>query len=93
MNGDVNDTAGRAFERVMSGLTLGAVVVAVALALFSCGGKKSGTLEIDPPAFWEEVDHYTRRAKVHGGWVVKSISGSGLALCFIPDPNHEWVVK
>jgi hypothetical protein len=37
----------------------------------------------------------TKRLKVVGGWVVKHESWSGentgsIAMCFVPDPNHEW---
>ena len=43
--------------------------------------------------YWEEVEneglktpHFLIRAKVPGGWLVKT--GSGLT--FLPDPKHEW---
>jgi hypothetical protein len=43
--------------------------------------------------YWEVVEnegyrtpHFLIRAKVPGGWLVKT--GSGLT--FLPDPNHEW---
>lgn len=42
----------------------------------------------------------TYRAKVHGGWLVKEMSHSiwgvffpiGIAICFVPDPNHKWEI-
>jgi hypothetical protein len=47
----------------------------------------------DVTLYWEEVEnegtrvpHFLIRAKVPGGWLVKT--GSGLT--FLPDPNHEW---
>ncbi len=43
--------------------------------------------------YWEEVEnegsktpHFLIRAKVPGGWLVKT--GSGLT--FLPDPEHQW---
>lgn len=58
------------------------------------------------PFEWEELSRTTCRAKVFGGWVVRSYivektrdpgfwatvhhTRPGNALCFIPDPNHEW---
>lgn len=57
---------------------------------------------------WEDVisnnGEYLRRAKIHGGWLVKVVvDASGIyqgqmmqgveyrsSLCFVPDPNHEW---
>lgn len=37
------------------------------------------------------------RAKVFGGWIVRSQEHHGehqvsIAICFVPDPNHEWRV-
>ena len=58
---------------------------------------------------WETIDNFHSRAKVPGGWVVKAIEDvshdrpehggmvSGWdyrpAICFIPDPNHEWTIE
>lgn len=42
------------------------------------------------------------RAKIHGGWFVKFLSLDAdnqesdhfcHSLTFVPDPNHEWVIK
>jgi hypothetical protein len=36
----------------------------------------------------------TKRAKVFGGWMVKDYEeGAGTSMTFIPDPDHQWVVK
>lgn len=41
---------------------------------------------------------HTERAKVPGGWLVRtrmalhSNQDLGLAMVFVPDPNHEWTV-
>lgn len=50
---------------------------------------------------WEELENTqsTMRLKVIGGWVVKSIhivggqDSCGVGMVFVPDPNHEWVIK
>jgi len=53
---------------------------------------------------WERVEGHTFRLKVPGGWIVQiyncelSPDGSDLnpsspALCFCPDPNHEWLLE
>jgi hypothetical protein len=55
---------------------------------------------------WEQIDDYHQRAKVFGGWLVKSYDdiyedrgyGQGYergyqwrtAMCFVPDPRHVW---
>jgi hypothetical protein len=53
---------------------------------------------------WECVGEYTKRLKIHGGWLVlyernnfyERISGHDIymhhpAITFVPDVNHEWV--
>jgi len=56
---------------------------------------------------FEEIDDNHSRAKVFGGWIVKTFedvfhvnetdSGSGwdwrVAIAFVPDPGHEWNLK
>lgn len=57
---------------------------------------------------WEQIDAYHERAKVFGGWLVKAFSDvthylpdqglqSGwdyrVAMTFVPDVNHEWVIE
>ncbi len=32
----------------------------------------------------------TKRAKVPGGWLVKSRMADGVGLTFVPDPDHTW---
>ena len=59
-------------------------------------------------SMWEQVDPYTFRMQVPGGWVIKCLENihhfypeTGreddvseydfrIAVCFVPDPNHEW---
>ena len=46
---------------------------------------------------WEDVGkgHETRleRMKVFGGWIVRTYYiGEAVALCFLPDINHEWEI-
>ena len=56
---------------------------------------------------FEQIDSYHQRAKVHGGWLVKAFEDvthdtdhQGMAegwdwrvaMAFVPDPNHEWVI-
>ena len=49
---------------------------------------------------WEEIDPNTERMKTWGGWIVhlfrrSTITGGRIfeAMVFVPDPNHEWVLK
>lgn len=39
----------------------------------------------------------TDRMRVPGGWIVREQSGGeneiSVALCFVPDPNHEWEIE
>lgn len=37
----------------------------------------------------EPAEIYIDRAKVPGGWLVRTIS-DGIAMAFVPDPTHEW---
>ncbi len=43
---------------------------------------------------WESVDQYTKRAKVIGGWLVKSYENfsvtPAVSMCFVPDEGHYW---
>lgn len=54
------------------------------------------------PRKWEDIDGYTRRLRVPGGWLVHSsteilVSGKPLkssdALCFVEDKDHEWELE
>ena len=48
---------------------------------------------------WEKIDDYTIRAKIKGGWLVKSYEfmppgnereTPSASMCFVPDPMHGW---
>ena len=54
---------------------------------------------------WEQIDNYHQRAKIFGGWLVKAFADVShqtidrgmcqdfdwrIAICFVPDPKHEW---
>ncbi len=55
---------------------------------------------------WEDIDEENQRAKVFGGWIVKThesvyhpengfgASGDGfdwrVSTCFVPDPEYKW---
>ena len=55
---------------------------------------------------WEQIDDNHQRSKIHGGWLVKTYTDVYIslheaeppqqgyewrvAICFVPDPNHEW---
>lgn len=43
---------------------------------------------------WQKVTRNSRRLKVFGGWVFEdwttTNNGDRLAICFIPDPQHNW---
>ena len=41
---------------------------------------------------WEKLDDNTFRAKVIGGWLIKCIEGKALAVTFLPDKDHEYMV-
>lgn len=53
---------------------------------------------------WEKIDNYHQRAKIFGGWLVKSYEDvfqsdrdtigydMRVAMCFVPDPSHEWTL-
>ena len=57
---------------------------------------------------WEDVDPgRMERAKIHGGWLVRAFENVShdrggelqqgwdwrVALCFVPDPTHEWKIR
>ena len=56
---------------------------------------------------WEQIDALHQRAEVHGGWLVKAyenvehMTEDGLksgwdwrvAMTFVPDPSHVWVIN
>lgn len=43
---------------------------------------------------WECLDEFTDRAKVIGGWIVRSQWGfHSQAMVFINDPHHSWKIK
>lgn len=41
---------------------------------------------------WErlEGDGDCTRAKIHGGWLVRSEIGLAYSITFVPDPRHAW---
>lgn len=41
----------------------------------------------------EQYDEYTHRAKIKGGWLVKVSEGYAVAITFIPDEHHAWVIE
>ena len=56
---------------------------------------------------WERIDNWHQRAKVHGGWLVKTFENVShlddqrgicdgydyrVAMTFVPDPLHVWEV-
>ena len=49
---------------------------------------------------WEEIDHITDRARIHGGWLVRVYVSADYAdqqdavsICFVPDPLHIWSIS
>jgi len=42
---------------------------------------------------WEDLDFYTSRMKVPGGWIVRDDKNQRGGICFFPDPTYEWKVK
>jgi len=53
------------------------------------------------PTEWEDINAYTFRLKVFGGWIVKHMNiwsteysnESSLSICFVPDIKHEWELE
>lgn len=41
------------------------------------------------PGKTETEPAYVDRAKIPGGWLVRTMS-NGLAMTFVPDPDHSW---
>lgn len=56
---------------------------------------------------WEQIDAYTQRAEVFGGWLVKTFEDAihftenagmvqgydwRVAMTLVPDARHEWVI-
>ncbi len=51
------------------------------------------------PFKWEAIEETTARAKVIGGWILRSrdvdecnSAYTVLSMVFVPDPKHEWEV-
>ncbi len=46
-------------------------------------------------AEWAYLCHGTSRLQVIGGWLVRCSAGGGqsLAVTFVADPEHAWVVE
>ena len=45
------------------------------------------------PRVWEEVDKEgTARLEIYGGWLVYSSFGDTETMCFVPDPEHKWIL-
>ena len=42
---------------------------------------------------WEIIDDEHSRVKIRGGWLVKAYNGENIALAFVPDPMHAWVLE
>jgi hypothetical protein len=42
---------------------------------------------------WETIGMFVDRAKVYGGWLVRTYGGANEWVLFIPDPEHEWEVE
>ena len=42
---------------------------------------------------WEAIDGYTDRMKVRAGWVIRTTVPNGVALCYVPDMQHEWELE
>lgn len=47
---------------------------------------------------WHQLDEFTWRAQVIGGWIVKCVLGAGskqagISITFVPDRDHEWSIS
>ena len=53
------------------------------------------------PREWEEIDTYSERLKVAGGWVIRCwlrqsdlfANSTALQMLFVPDPQHKWELE
>lgn len=41
---------------------------------------------------WQRLDSVTERAKVYGGWLIRTWDNDGISSCFIPDEHHRWEI-
>lgn len=42
---------------------------------------------------WQRLDGVTERAKVYGGWLIRTRDhNDGIFSCFIPDEHHRWEI-
>jgi len=44
------------------------------------------------PWKWEDVDGSTQRARVIGGWLIRSFFGDTQAMVWVKDNDHEWKI-
>ena len=46
---------------------------------------------------WESIGNYSERLRVPGGWLIHCSQhydeGISHSVCFIPDPNNEWILE
>jgi hypothetical protein len=42
---------------------------------------------------WESIDDHTDRMKVPGGWIVRLVGDTGVAMCFVQDVHHVWRIE
>lgn len=57
---------------------------------------------------WEQIDDHHQRAKIYGGWLVKTFENVShitdvnghmdgydwrVSMCFVPDQDHKWENK
>lgn len=76
----------RACLGVLAAIVAGAILFVGLHAIDASRGETTADL-------WEEVTtnpHQTYRLRTPTGWVVRTGGGK---VCFVPDPDHVWVVR
>ncbi len=62
-------------------------IVLMALLATSCGADES----VPMPEFgWESIGGSSSRLEIPGGWIVRTSTGYGAGITFVPNRNKEW---
>ena len=52
--------------------------------------------DTNPMLHWEDMDDYTQKAAIPGGWLIRSTTDLNhthpSGICFIPDPDHNIII-
>ena len=42
---------------------------------------------------WEDLTSCYRRCRTPFGWLVEADNGDNISICFVPDPDHQWLAQ